>query len=233
LLERAIFPPEAEDAARLAFFGASPGFFVEVGANEPIVLSQTHTLELAGWSGILIEPLPIQAALLRSQRTAQVFEFACSSPDVAGRAVPFFVAGIYSSLKAELPTVGIQSTETISVETRELDQILIEAKAPVPIDFLSIDVEGAEIDVLKGFSFEKWKPRLLVVEDRAIDFALHRYIQKKGYRWVKRFALNNWYVPRDSPVKVSPIGRLQFFRKYYLGLHLRRYRRAAARKGIA
>ena len=226
--EGAIFSPEAEDDARMRFFGNRTGFFVEVGANDPVELSQTRTLEMAGWQGILVEPLPQQADRLRAQRSARVFEYACCSPANAGKTASLFVAGIYSSLKSDLPTPGVEPTATILVETRALDQILIEAGAPAPIDFVSIDVEGLELDVLDGFSLEKWQPKLLVVEDRAIDFALHRYISKRGYRLIKRFALNNWYVPAESPAKVSLLGKLQFFRKYYLGMPLRRWKRRFA-----
>jgi FkbM family methyltransferase len=228
IVQRAIFSAKFEDEARIKFFPNSTGFFVEVGANDPVKLSQTYTLELAGWAGILIEPLPEMARRLRSQRSARVFEYACCSPAQAGKTATLFVAGIYSSLKPELPTPAVKPTTTISVETRELDQVLNEAGAPAPIDFISIDVEGLELDVLDGFSLEKWKPKLLVVEDRAIDFMLHQYISKRGYRWIKRFGINNWYVPAESFAEISWLGKLQYLNKFYLGLPLRRFRRRIA-----
>jgi hypothetical protein len=58
------------------FFGSRKGYFVEVGANEPRERSQTYHLEQAGWTGVLVEPQPALAALLRAQRSAKVFAVA-------------------------------------------------------------------------------------------------------------------------------------------------------------
>ena len=51
------------------------------------------------------------------------------------------------------------------VPTRTLDSILEEAEAPAPIDLLSIDVEGHETEVLRGFDFGRWQPLLILIED--------------------------------------------------------------------
>jgi FkbM family methyltransferase len=224
LFEPAIFRPEHEDEKRLEFFGDDIGYFVEVGAHDPIGLSQTYVLEQRGWNGILVEPLPDYAQRLRSARKARVFECACAAPAEAGKTLPFYVASGLSSLRAELPTIGVKPNAVIEVKVRTLDDILTEAGAPAPLDLVSIDVEGLEIDVLEGFDLARWRPRLLILEDRAIDFTLHRYVRANGYRWIKRFALNNWYVPEESPATVSAFGRLQYIRKFYLGMPLRRQR---------
>ena len=60
---RAMFPPDMENELKEAFFaGASSGYFVEVGANDPEYLSQTWHLERRGWTGVLVEPQPDLAA---------------------------------------------------------------------------------------------------------------------------------------------------------------------------
>ena len=51
----------------------------------------------------------------------------------------------------------------------------------------------------------------------------------RGYKWVRRIDINSWYVPPDNPMSVSPIGRLQFLRKYYLGTPFRHLREAVRR----
>ena len=100
----AVFKPDFEAPLVREFFRDCPrGFFVEVGANDPKKDSQSWHLEQAGWNGILVEPLPDLAAELRRQRTAQVFEVACSSPDRAGQVMRLHVAGPFSSFDPNAP----------------------------------------------------------------------------------------------------------------------------------
>jgi len=112
------------------------------------------------------------------------------------------------------------------VPARTLDDILEEAKAPVPIDLLSIDVENHEIEVLSGLTLTRWQPRLILIEDLALNLNLHRLLTSRGYKWVRRTGLNGWYVPADSPMTVGPFGRWQFLRKHYLGVPFRLVREA-------
>lgn len=211
------------------FFAADDaGFFVEVGANEPQLRSQTWHLEQIGWRGILIEPNPDLAEQLRQARTAQVFAVACSSPENAGRMLPLHVAGPLSSLDAERMAPGAQAERSVPVPIRTLDQILVEAQAP-PIDFLSIDVEGHEIEVLRGFDIGRWKPRLILLEDHVADLARHRYLKRAGYRLIRRFDNNGWYVPADTDAPVTWAERWEILRKYYLALPFRMLRNALRR----
>ena len=94
-MERSIFPADVETRLKEEFFhGARDGFFVDVGANEPTDGSQTWHLEKLGWRGVVIEPQPRLAQKLKEQRRAAVFACACSSPQNAGKMLPFQTAGI-------------------------------------------------------------------------------------------------------------------------------------------
>ena len=137
--------------------------------------------------------------------------------------------GGYSSLHESLVIAGLEHQGTVTVSVRTLDDILKDAKAPCPIDFVSIDVEGFEVAVLDGFDLDHWRPRLILIEDHAQDLNLHRALLQRGYKWVRRTGLNAWYVPADHPMQVGWLGRLQFFRKYYLSLPTRRVRDAVRR----
>jgi FkbM family methyltransferase len=226
----AVFGPEMEDELKEAFFAHSrSGYFVEVGANDPQDLSQTWHLEQRGWTGILVEPQPELAAELRRRRAARVFAVACSSPEHAGTDMVLHLAGIHSSLDPALNISTVSAHGSIKVPVRALDDILSEAGAPIPLDLLSIDVEGLEIDVLRGLALERWRPRLILVEDLAMNLRLHRYLRRHGYKWVRRTGLNSWYVPAADPTHVGPRGRWQFFRKHYLGLPFRHVREASRR----
>ena len=69
---------------------------------------------------------------------------------------------------------------SIEVPIRTLDSILDEANAPARLDFLSIDVEGHEIDVLRGFDFARWNPRLILLEDHVADLAKHHFLMPEA-----------------------------------------------------
>jgi len=209
---------------RLFFAGRERGFFVEVGANEPQQRSQTWHLEQAGWNGILIEPQPDLADELQRARCAKVFAVACSSPENAARTLPLHVAGPLSSLDRGGMAAGALPERVIDVPIRTLDEILIEAQAPSPIDFLSIDVEGHELNVLRGFDIERWKPRLILLEDHVTDLAKHRFLTRAGYRLIRRFENNGWYVPADTDASIALAERWEILRKYYLALPFRMLR---------
>src|SRR5262249_10234814 len=132
-----------------------------------------------------------------------------------------------------LKVASVRPEGTLDVPLRTLDEILTESHAPSPIDFIAIDVEGHEVDVLRGFDFARWRPRLMLVEDLVVDMRLHRFMRSRGYKWIRRTDINSWYVPAESDLRVSWIGRWQFFRKYYLGTPFRRMREVLRRARAA
>lgn len=232
---RAIFRDDEVRLVQEFLSNIKNGFFVDVGAADPTIGSQTWHLEQLGWNGIVIEPRPDCAEKLRQSRRAKVYEVACSSARNRGTA-QLNVKGGYSTLNPTMVVAGLRPQAAIQVDARTLDEILADAKAPSPIDFISIDVEGHEIEVLDGFDLARWRPRLILVEDHVLDLRLHRTLISRGYSWVRRTGLNGWYVPHEDAIEVGWLGRLQFFRKYYLAMPARRIRDivrlARARLGI-
>jgi FkbM family methyltransferase len=221
---RTVFPYQFEEELKAQFFAPlRKGFFVEVGANEPHRGSQSWQFEQAGWNGVLVEPQPDLAADLRRLRRAHVVAAACSSPANAGSAMTLHVSGPHSSLKPELAVTGVVARKTIDVPIRTLDDILEEAKAPAPIDFVSIDVEGHEVEVLSGFDLTRWQPRLVLIEDHVTTLATHRCLTRAGYCLIRRTGLNGWYVPRAQAPRTG-LGWLQLARKYYFALPIRMLR---------
>src|SRR5439155_2059126 len=147
-------------------------------------------LERLGWDGILIEPLRECADRLRSMRRARVFQVAAGAPEDEGRELPLLVAGALSTLNASI-VEDVRPSEVRQVPVRTLDSILAEAGLD-RVDFLSVDVEGAELAVLRGFSIARYRPRLILVEDDVHDQTKHAYLAAHGYKLVRRTALNNW-----------------------------------------
>ena len=207
------------------------GFFIEVGANDPINLSQTYLLEQNGWEGILVEPQAECCHRLRQVRPrSKVIQAACGAPAQKGKAL-FRVAASHdrSMLAAQTPDEDVTFTGTVEVDLITLDDLLAERGNLKP-DFVSIDVEGGELEVLKGFNLAKHHPSLLVVEDHVEHLRLHSYLRAQGYKLVKRTGSNNWYVPQEAAFPVSFAERLRLFRKMYLATPPRKLKRMLHRR---
>ncbi len=222
----------AEDEADLVqrFFNReTEGGFVEVGAHDGAAdSSQTWHLEQLGWRGILVEPQSSLAEKLKVNRpTATVIQAACCGVG-ASESATFYLAEIsgFSGLQEHVDDQGIQYTGTETVMLRTLDDIIEEASLSVPLRFVSIDTEGTELEVLKGFTLEKNRPELVLIEDKMHDFSKHRHMVTHGYRLVKRTFMNNWYIPADRPFTLrGPLEPLFLWRKMVLGMPSRRFRR--------
>lgn len=218
---------------RLFFSNAATGRYVEVGANDPKVFSQTWHLEQLGWTGVLVEPIPELCDRLRAARPdSTVVQAACGRPEDRGTG-SFAVAADQAQSALQRDRLDfrtdIQRVENVSVVT--LDDILDKHAGP-PLDFVSIDVEGMQLDVLRGFSLVRHRPRLLLIEDHLTDLATHRHIQNQGYRLVKRTGLNNWYVPRQTLFTLtSSREKLKLWKKIHLSTPFRRLR-FALRRGL-
>jgi FkbM family methyltransferase len=202
------------------------GFFIEVGANEPTGNSQTYFLEQKGWEGILVEPQAACCERLRKARPrSKVFQVACGAPEQRGKALFRFAAQSDRSALASLrPDEEVAFTHTAEVEVTTLDDLLVQTGNPKP-DFVSIDVEGAELTVLKGFDLSRHQPDLILVEDYVFDLRLHSHLRSQKYKLVKRTGSNNWYVPEAARFPVSLGDRLQLFRKMHLATPLRKLKR--------
>jgi FkbM family methyltransferase len=217
-----------EDKLVWDYFRLRPnGIFIEVGANDPIKLSQTWFLEQNGWEGILVEPQPARCERLRQVRQrSRVFQCACGRPEQRGKAS--FRVAVHddrSALAGRVMDPTVAFSGTIEVDVLTLDDVLAQCGNPKP-DFISIDVEGAELDVFKGFDLARHQPGLLLVEDDVFDLRLHSYLRARNYKLVRRTGSNNWYVPKTTDFPLSPRERLRLFRKMRLGTPLRRLKRA-------
>lgn len=180
------------------------GFFVEFGATNGIVNSNTWLLEKKyGWKGILAEPNPLWHSALKSNRRAAIDHRCVSSS--TGRTVTFlttdatdpelsaiaeFAGGDHF---AEVRAAG----ERLKVETVSLNDLLMEHRAPLEIDYMSIDTEGSEYDILSNFDFSRHLIDLISVEqNRQTEDKIETLLKEHGYRRVfKEFSQwDGWYV---------------------------------------
>jgi FkbM family methyltransferase len=218
--------PGENDLVWQYFASRRDGFFVEVGANEPHAGSQTWFFEERGWSGILVEPQSRLSRRLREARPrSRVFQVACAAPGHPPE-MPFHVAenSGHSSLAKNLIDPDTRYLETEMVRMMTLDAVLAEAGNP-RIDFISIDVEGTQLDVLRGFDLRRHRPALLLLEDHLHNLKVHAHIRGQGYRLVKRTGLNNWYIPGDLPFTMTtPLERLRLWKKVWANTPFRKLR---------
>ena len=209
------------------FFGRrADGFFVEVGANDPKNSSQSWFLETKGWQGILVEPLSrFTAALQAARPRSRVFQVACGAPGHPPTATLHVGENSeHSSLQPNLVDAGTRYWQTETVRVLTLDELLREAGQP-RLDFVSIDVEGLQLEVLRGFDLARQRPTLLFVEDHLLNWDTHFHLRRHGYRLVKRTQLNNWYVPVGTAFRLtSPLERLRLWRKLWPGTPFRRFK---------
>lgn len=184
------------------------GYYVEIGANDGISNSNTALLEENGWKGLLVEANPdLISACRQSRPNSIVVNYAVVAPENRGNINFYKVIGGPSNLNGLSTTVVSEEfisriceyggkVENISVNTNTLDDIFINNNVPFGFEFLSIDIEGGELEALKGFSIERFKPRIIVVEDNSfgVDTSVKNYLQQYGYVRVHRTGVNDWYV---------------------------------------
>tara|TARA_Y100000591_G_scaffold331985_1_gene367702 strand:- start:1104 stop:1706 length:603 start_codon:yes stop_codon:yes gene_type:complete len=142
------------------------GFFIELGAIDGVFHSNTYLLEKKyNWNGVLIEADPrYKDALLNSERECfKLTDIAVYNED--NKEIEFTVNNIkgWSGIKSSLPSRE-HNNQIIKVKTKTLTTILNEVNAPKNIDLLSLDVEGGEINVLKGLDLEKYKIKMILIE---------------------------------------------------------------------
>ncbi|MEP5568778.1 MAG: FkbM family methyltransferase [Halioglobus sp.] len=147
------------------------GFFVEFGATDGVLLSNTYILEkLFDWKGICAEPNPEYFKKLEVNRNCVVSD-ACIGA-VSGDVVKFILANEFGGI-ADLAVSGKHADKvaayqeagaSIEIETTSLHDFLLTENAPRVIDYLSIDTEGSEFEILKSFPFHEWAIEIISVE---------------------------------------------------------------------
>jgi len=169
------------------------GYFVELGATDGIELSNTYYFEKElGWKGICIEPNPIHAESLKNNRSCDTDTSLVFSE--SGKELEFSNVSYseLSGITAHIGNLGECTVENIvKMRTRTLTEVMDEHKAPSYIDYLSLDTEGSELEVLKGIDFRKYIFGYITVEHNLrepIRTEIRDFLYSKGYmfsRWNK------------------------------------------------
>jgi len=179
-------------------FGDFVGHACDVGANDGTQLSNSLHFEEKGWTVLCVEPNPLLAE--EGRKTRKLWrEVACANKDSEEREFELRSKGnkwaSSTSFKSETKpgSEGYDFDRAVMVKVRTLDRLLEEAGFP-KLDFLTVDVEGWEKEVMAGFTVERWKPRVICLEAWDDNYK----IEIPGYDIIERSQMDNLYVRRES-----------------------------------
>lgn len=192
---RATYPSEiGQDkwVLETVFPGVTDGYFIDVGSGHGTIGSNTKALEQRGWSGICIDPFPVHM----EGRTCQLFEEVVF--DKAGERMTFHKAGGLGGLADTLGKWNEKAAKAPTVEftTVTLADVLTRARAPRFIHFISLDIEGAELDALEGFPFDQVTVGAFVIEHNREEpkrSDIKAFLEQRGYVRTHTFRQDDFY----------------------------------------
>jgi len=178
-----------EDTAILNYFkDKKNGFYVDVGCYHPIHRNNTHLLHMQNWRGVNIDTSQFSIDLFNFMRPKDL-NYNCAISD-KNKNIKLF----YQKELSQLSTIEKGQAESVfqgeikekEIEAFTLDEILSRDKyKDSKIDLLDIDVEGADLKVLRGLSFDKFKPELVCVEIHAKEIEksdIYNFLIDKNYK---------------------------------------------------
>lgn len=180
------------------------GYFVDIGANDGIYLSNTYLLEKKyNWNGICVEPIPDLYDTLIKNRSSICEKEALYS--ISGQELEFKIcdetvySGFSETMLSHLDIVN-SNYKTLKVITNTLTDILDRNNAPLFIDYLSLDTEGSEYDILLGINFNKYSFGIIHVEHNNIEsnrLNLKEILTSNGYIYVKENKWDDIYIHKS------------------------------------
>ena len=182
------------------------GYYIDVGANDPVEHSVTKSFYDAGWSGISIEPLPVYHQAFLEQRPRDV-NLAIAAGAVDGELTLYDVPAVRGWASPEESVAELHRSEghevaEVTVPVRTLAAVCAE-HVQGEIHFLKIDVEGFEGEVLRGMDFARWRPWVLVIEATLPNSRSTNHhtweplVLDQRYRYAWFDGLNRYYVAEE------------------------------------
>ena len=210
-----------EDEFILNEFTSSIGFAIEVGGADGINGSPTKCLEDKGWKTLLIEPNP---QLFTEAKRNRPYVFNCAAGEVCEDNVGMTiytlnggnetaVSGLNPNAKLieqhqhliEDQRLELVNKRTLNVLIYEWEKVLGEEIGNV--DFISIDTEGTELDVMRGLNIKKYQPKMIALENNFEDHNYRRTMYNYGYVLYNRIGVNDYYI-YNTHLPTLPSGQL-------------------------
>jgi FkbM family methyltransferase len=189
------------------------GFYVDVGAGHPVYDNVSFAFYLAGWRGLCVEPNPALAELARAVRPRDLLhEGLCGA--TAGEATLYLQRefhGLSSTIAEHAQAAEKEVNRSAEAVTLPMTTLaaLCEQHALASFEFLKIDVEGAETDVLRGADFSRHRPKIIVVEAiKPLTLApawddWEPFLARNGYSYEWDDELNRYYVAEEARALVA------------------------------
>jgi len=187
------YSQEGEDLIlKRLFEGITNGFFVDIGAHHPQRFSNTYLFYKLGWTGINIDAMPGSMVPFNKKRPKDINLEIPVSDRSSSLTYYAFSEPAFNGFSAELSEERIASGEKLlfkkDIQTERLDVIL---KKNLPsgkkIDFMSVDVEGLDLQVLRSNDWQLYRPTVLVVEifgttiQDVLNSEVNEYLENLGY----------------------------------------------------
>ncbi len=173
--------------------GVTDGYFVDVGSWDAEIDSNSKALEELGWTGVCVDPFPQNW----KNRTCRLFEEVAYAR--AGEIVRFRAAGQLGGIDEHLGfwKDDVQEYPIVELRTTTLADILGRAGAPPFIHYLSIDIEGSELDILAALPFERYTIGAITVEhnfEQPKRARIRALLESKGYQRVREQLVDDFYL---------------------------------------
>jgi FkbM family methyltransferase len=182
-------------------------FYVDIGCHHPRRGSNTYALYRRGWQGILVDLEDIKVLACKIARPRDTVVKAAVSNEE--KFVQIFSPGAFSTNTTINPD-GIENSEQYKpigrVRTVKLTSLLREHRCPQVFDFLNIDVEGVDLEVLQSLDLNEFRPSLICVENwkaqeglsALLDTETHRHLDKNGYELLGLSSVSTIYGRRRA-----------------------------------
>ena len=201
---RLCFSQFGEDIGLIHLLGDEAGLkrtYVDVGAYDPVYLSNTYELYRRGWSGLVIDANPSVIARYASRRPRDIAINAfvgdlCGSVDFS-----IFDADMFSTLTSNIDSVPERwrkGERRISVRCVPLSDLLVESEIR-DISLLNVDAEGCDLKVLQSLDWDRWQPTVVCCEDHADDWTrspTQTFLVEHGYSLCGRYGVTSIFNSR-------------------------------------
>jgi len=192
------------------------GFYVDVGAYDPHKFSNTKRFYLKGWTGINIEPNPKKHSKFLKKRENDInLNIGIDENNGTATFYEFFPAVSSTFSKDEAKKYleqGCKLLNKIESKTRTLETVLKRHANGKKIDFMTIDTEGLEMEVLKGNKWSEYRPKIICIEsvERNISLdkqsnidAQEKFLSNIGYKKYYQNSINSIYMDVDPMLSMS------------------------------
>ena len=190
--------------------GKKDGFYVDIGAHNGVDISNSLLFENLGWRGFCVEANPKTFERLRKNRKCDCYNLAVFSKNVGKMRLATTSADALDSLEVNLTPKHKkrmqfeggrdENLQFVEVQSASFGEIMAKYPSITHIDFMSLDIEGGEFEVLKGIDFDKYTFSLMAIEHNGVAEAIKKItalLESKGYKMLFFNAWDFLFVPDD------------------------------------